>query len=391
MASSNLQGQRLLALDIEAFARFVKDYYACDPVLLHRPVFNGNEKAYLNECIDSNFVSSVGAKVTEFERKIEAFTGAKHAVATVNGTAALHIALQLAGVSADTEVITQAVTFSATCNAISYTGAKPVFVDVDRETLGMSPDALRNFLQARAVMKDGKTVNRRSGRSFSACLPMHTFGHACRIGEIAAICLEYGIPLVEDAAESLGSYHGGKHTGTYGALGTFSFNGNKIITTGGGGMLVTDDPRLAALAKHLTTTAKIPHPFEYVHDMIGYNYRMPNLNAALGCAQMEQLEGFLAKKRELAERYAGYFESQEVTFVKEPAGSRSNYWLNAVILDSLSQRNEFLAYTNQNGVMTRPIWKLMNKLEMFRACEHDGLENSDWLEDRVVNIPSSVP
>lgn len=377
--------------DAGDFEGFVKAIYGTDQVLLHRPVFHGNEKAYLAECIDSNFVSSVGARVTEFERRVAAFTGARHAVATVNGTAALHVALRLAGVAGGDEVVTQAVTFVATCNALAYSGAKPVFVDVDRDTLGMSPDALRRFLSAHAVRRDGALVNRRTGRRLAACLPMHTFGHPCRIGEIAAICSDYDIPLVEDAAESLGSWRGGKHTGTSGAAGVFSFNGNKIITTGGGGMLVTDDPELAARAKHITTTAKVPHPYEYVHDMEAFNYRMPNLNAALGCAQMEQLEGFLASKRELAERYAGFCAERGIGFVKEPGDCRSNYWLNAVVLESPRDRDAFLEHTNANGVMTRPIWRLMSKLPMFADCQHDGLENSNWLEDRVVNIPSSVP
>lgn len=378
-------------MEFQKISRFIQTLFQEDQVLLHRPVFNGNEKSYLIECIDSNFVSSVGARVTEFEQKVAFIAGAKYAVATVNGTAALHIALLLAGVKADSEVITQGLTFIATCNAVSYIGAKPVFVDVDRETLGMSPSALKSFLQVHAVVKDGIAFNKQTGKPFSACVPMHTFGHPCRIDEIVAICDEYGIPVVEDAAESLGSYYQGRHTGTFGRLGVFSFNGNKIITTGGGGMIVTDDPELATKAKHITTTAKVPHPYEYVHDMMAYNYRLPNLNAALGCAQMEQLDFFLEKKRELAGEYIKFFSKHGLSFVVEPAHARSNYWLNAIVLDSLDQRNEFLEYTNWQGVMTRPIWQLMTKLEMFKDCQHDGLENSLWLEDRVVNIPSSVP
>lgn len=374
-----------------AIESFFKDFYGSEPVILHRPVFAGNEKQYLIDCIDSNFVSSVGARVTEFEDKIAAFTGARFAIATMNGTAALHIALKIAGVTSDTEVITQALTFIATCNAVSYCGAAPVFIDVDRNTLGMSPDSLREFLKRFAVIKDGKAYNRESGKRFSACLPMHTFGHACRIDEIVAACEEYGIPVVEDAVESLGSYYKGRHTGTFGRLGTFSFNGNKIITTGGGGMIITDDPVIAAKAKHITTTAKIPHPYEFVHDDIGYNYRLPNLNAALGCAQMEQLEGFIKIKREMAVKYADFFAKQNIAFVLEPPEAKSNYWLNAIVLDDLAQRNEFLQYTNANGVMTRPIWRMMSELAMFKHCQHDGLENSLWLEERVVNIPSSVP
>lgn len=380
-----------ISFEFETINNFIKSIYNDKHVLLHRPLFDGNEKIYLLDCIDSNFVSSVGARVTEFEEKVAKFTGAKYAVATMNGTAAIHLALQMIGVNSNSEVITQALTFIATCNAVSYIGAKPVFVDVERETMGMNPASLKCFLNNYAEVKEGSAWNKRTGRQISACLPMHTFGHPCRIDEIAAICDEYRIPVVEDAAESLGSYYKGRHTGTFGTLGVFSFNGNKIITTGGGGMIVTDDFDLAVKAKHISTTAKIPHPFEYVHDICGYNYRMPNLNAALGCAQMERLDFFLAKKRELAGRYKDFFDEQRIDFVCEPPNARSNYWLNAVILDSLSQRNEFLEYTNQHGVMTRPIWRLMSKLDMFKNCQHDGLKNSAWLEDRVVNIPSSVP
>ncbi|TFZ04167.1 LegC family aminotransferase [Ramlibacter humi] len=358
---------------------------------MHRPVFAGHEKQYLAECIDSNFVSSVGARVTEFEERLATFVGARYAIATMNGTAALHIALELAGAKPGTEIIGQSLTFIATCNAASYTGATPVFVDVDRDTLGMSPQALRAFLEANAQRRDGGAWNRGTGRQIVACVPMHTFGHPCRIDEIAAICDEWGIVLVEDAAESLGSWYKGRHTGTFGRLGTFSFNGNKIITTGGGGMVVTDDEALARRCKHLTTTAKIPHPYEYVHDEVGYNYRLPNLNAALGCAQMEQLEGFLVHKRALAARYIDFFKDAGVTFVQEPANSRANYWLNAIVLDSLAERDEFLKATNEAGVMTRPIWRLMTHLKMFSGCQHGGLENANWLEERVVNIPSSVP
>lgn len=373
------------------FEDFVKKIYGEENITLHRPVFEGNEKSYLAECIDSNFVSSVGARVTEFEQGVAAYCGAKYGVATVNGTAALHIAMVVAGVQRDDEVITQALTFIATCNAISYIGAHPVFVDVDRSTLGMSPDALRRFLSANAETKDGAAYNKSTGRRLAACVPMHTFGHPCRIDEIAEVCAEFGVPLVEDAAESLGSYYKGKHTGNFGLLGAISFNGNKIITTGGGGMIVTNDAEIARKAKHITTTAKIPHPYEFVHDQVGYNYRLPNLNAALGCAQLEQLDGFVKIKRNLAERYSGFFAQKGVSFVTEPEGAVSNYWLNAIILDSREERDSFLKYSNDRGVMTRPIWRMMTELEMFKHCQHDGLENSLWLEDRVVNIPSSVP
>ena len=376
---------------VDEICRFVSDLYPGETVTLHRPVFASNEKTYLSECIDSNFVSSVGARVTEFEQGVAAYCGAKYGVATVNGTAALHIAMVVAGVERSDEVITQALTFIATCNAISYIGAHPVFVDVDKSTLGMSPGALRNFLEANSEMKDGVAYNKASGRRFAACVPMHTFGHPCRIDEIADVCAEFGIPLVEDAAESLGSYYKGKHTGGFGLLGAISFNGNKIITTGGGGMIVTNDEAIARKAKHITTTAKIPHPYEFVHDQVGYNYRLPNLNAALGCAQLEQLDEFVRIKRNLAARYSAFFAEKGVPFVSEPEGATSNYWLNAIVLESREERDSFLKYSNDKGVMTRPIWRMMTELEMFKNCQHDGLENSLWLEDRVVNIPSSVP
>lgn len=375
----------------EEVESFVKNIYGSEPPILHRPVFAGNEKSYLSECIDSNFVSSVGKRVDEFEERIVAYTGAKYAVAVVNGTAALHIALKLAGVTANSEVITQALTFVATCNALSYLSAIPVFVDVDRRTLGMCPAALQCFLDAHTEKRDGGVWNKTSGRRITACVPMHTFGHPFRIDEIAAICAEYGLALVEDSAESLGSYFHGRHTGTFGLLGVLSFNGNKIISTGGGGMIVTDDAAIAVRAKHITTTAKVPHPYEYVHDEVGYNYRLPNLNAALGCAQMEQLGNFVRIKRELAAKYAKFFDGLGMTFVREPESCASNYWLNALVLDSLEERDAFLKHTNANGVMTRPAWRLMSSLPMFKDCQNDGLINSLWLEERLVNIPSCVP
>ncbi len=375
----------------QSIVDFTRTIYGPDFITLHRPVFNGNEKQYLIDCIDSNFVSSVGACVVEFEQQITKFTGAKYAVATVNGTAALHVALQLACVQRNDEVITQALTFIATCNALTYTGAHAVFVDVDRDTMGMSPDALQAFLNQHAEMHSGCAFNKSTGRRIAACVPMHTFGHPCRIEEIVRICDKYGIAVVEDAAESLGSYVGTHHTGTFGKLATLSFNGNKIITTGGGGMIITNDAAVAARAKHLTTTAKKPHPYEFVHDEVGFNYRLPNLNAALGCAQMEQLPSFLTVKADLAQKYADFFSDLGVGFAHAPLGTTSNYWLNAIVLESLEQRNAFLEYTNSRGVMTRPIWRMMSGLDMFKNCQHDGLKNSYWLEERVVNIPSSVP
>jgi aminotransferase in exopolysaccharide biosynthesis len=374
-----------------AFIKEVRKIHGNDFVPLHRPVFEGNEKKYLLECIDSNFVSSVGSKVNDFEKKIAKFTGSKYAIATVNGTAALHVAIELAGVNPGDEVISQSLTFIATCNAISYAGAKPVFIDVDIDTMGLSPAALQNFLTTNAEKNSDGCFNKFTKNKISACIPMHTFGFPCRVAEIAKICDEWGIALIEDAAESLGSYYGNKHTGTFGKMATLSFNGNKVITTGGGGMIITDDSDLARRAKHITTTAKVPHPFEFVHDQIGYNYRMPNLNAALGCAQMERLDEFLMIKNQLAYQWAAFFELRDADFFKALDGNKANHWLNAIILDSRLDRDEFLKHTNDNNVMTRPIWTLMSKLPMFRDCQTDGLENSLWLEDRVVNIPSSVP
>ena len=366
-------------------------YETTDFIPLSVPVFKGNEKQYLNECIDTTFVSSVGAFVDRFELDMARYTGVKKAVVCVSGTNALHMAMLLVGVERDDEVITQALTFIATCNAISYLGAHPVFVDVDRDTMGLSPKALRKWLVEHAELREDACYNKQTGRRIKACVPMHTFGHPARIDEIAAICAEYSIELVEDAAESIGSFYKGKHTGTFGRVGAISFNGNKTITTGGGGMLLFNDEELAAKAKHLTTQAKVPHRWEFRHDEIGYNYRMPNINAALGCAQLERIEDLIASKRATADAYKAFFETMEgVEFFAEPENSRSNYWLNAVILPDKSAQIAFLEYTNDHGVMTRPIWELMNRLPMFEHCQHDGLENTIWFADRVVNIPSSV-
>ena len=376
---------------LNGFIDLSRSLYGDDFIPLHRPVFEGNERQYLIDCIDSNFVSSVGSKVTEFEQKIADFTGSKYAVATVNGTSALHVSLNLAGVKQDDEVITQSLTFIATCNAISYTGAKPVFIDVDKDSMGMSADALKLFLENHTKKINNQVINNKTGKVIKACVPMHTFGFPCRVDEIAEICNAWGITLIEDIAESLGSYVNNTHTGKFGSMATLSFNGNKLITTGGGGMLITDDYDLAKQAKHMTTTSKVPHPYEFVHDQIGYNYRMPNLNAALGCAQMERLEEFLSEKAKVSEKWGIFFKEQGIEFVRSEKSSRENNWLNAIILNSKSDRDSFLKFTNKNGVMTRPIWTLMSKLEMFKNCQTDGLTNSLWLEERVVNIPSSVP
>lgn len=379
-------------MDFNLITTFIKNLFGNkDFIPLHAPCFIGNEKKYLNETIDSTYVSSVGQYVNQFERDIAEYTGAKYAVALVNGTSALHISLLTCGVKRQDEVLSQALTFIATANAISYLGAKPVFIDVDLDTLGMSPQSLELFLNEFAFKKDdGFTYNKVSGKRIAACVPMHTFGLPLRIDEIASICKLWNITLIEDAAESLGSYYKGIHTGRFGKIGTFSFNGNKTITCGGGGAVITDDEELAHKIKHLTTQAKVPHQWEFKHDQIGYNFRMPNLNAALACAQLEQLERFLLDKRDLANRYSDFFSSINVTFLREIPEGRANYWLNAIVLEDSNQRESFLEYSNKNGVMSRPIWDLMNSLEMFQDCQTDGLVNSKWLSLRVVNIPSSV-
>lgn len=362
-----------------------------ETVPLHAPLFIGNEKKYLEECIDTTFVSSVGKFVDRFEADMAAYTGARKAVVCVSGTNALHMALMLAGVERDDEVLTQALTFIATCNAISYIGAHPVFIDVDMETLGLSPKAVKDWLVKNAEVKNGACYNKHSGRRVKACVPMHTFGHPVKIDELAAVCEEWHLELVEDAAESIGSLYKGRHTGTFGKVGAISFNGNKTITTGGGGMLLFQDEELGKLAKHLTTQAKVPHRWAFVHDHIGYNYRMPNINAALGCAQLENIDRYVADKRETAAIYADFFKDiPDITFFTEPENCRSNYWLNVVMLKDKTAQQEFLEYTNDHGVMTRPVWELMNRLEMFKHCETDGLKNTEWLADRIVNIPSSV-
>lgn len=355
------------------------------------PVFTGNEKKYLEECIDTTFVSSVGKFVDRFEKDMAEYASCKRAVVCVSGTNALHMSMMLVGVERDDEVLTQALTFIATCNAISYIGAHPVFIDVDKSTMGLSPDALKEWLVKNAEVKNGQCYNKNTGRRVKACVPMHTFGHPVRIEDIAHLCEEYHIELVEDAAESIGSLYKGKHTGTFGKVGAISFNGNKTITTGGGGMMLFNDEELAAHAKHLTTQAKVPHRWEFRHDHIGYNYRMPNINAALGCAQLENLDKFIESKRQLALEYGEYFKNVlDIQFFTEPEDSFSNYWLQAVILKDKDAQQEFLQQTNDNGVMTRPIWELMNRLPMFEHCENDGLKNTIWFADRVVNIPSSV-
>lgn len=375
----------------QAIIEFIRGLYKNEKFIpLHEPRFLGNEKKYVSDCIDSTFVSSVGKFVGQFESMICNFTGARYSVATVNGTAALHIALKLVGVDSGDEVITQPLSFIATCNAISYCNAKPIFVDVDLDSMGMSPKSLRTFLKLNTVQESGSCINKVTGNKIAAVVPMHTFGLPCRIEEIEEICQEFNIPMVEDAAESLGSFFNGKHTGTFGKVGALSFNGNKTITTGGGGMIITNDQNLARRAKHITTTAKMVHPYEFIHDEIAYNYRLPNINAALGCAQMESLSLQLISKRQIAYEYEKFFSALNIQFAKEIGGGHSNYWLNAITLVDRTQRNLFLRSLNDAGVMSRPIWCLMNKLQMFSNCQSTDLSNAIWLEDRVVNIPSSA-
>lgn len=370
--------------------KFIKELYpGKDFISLHEPFFDERDKELVIDTINSTFVSSVGKYVDGFEEKMKEYTGAEFAIAAVNGTAALHMSLILAGVKQNDLVITQPLSFIATCNAISYLGAQPLFIDVDKETLGLSPFKLSEYLQSNCIVKNGQCFHNVTGQKISACVPMHTFGHAVQIDAVLEICNRFCIPLVEDAAESIGSFYKGKHTGTYGLLGAFSFNGNKTITCGGGGAIITNDRDIAKLAKHLTTQAKVPHKWEFNHDHIGYNYRLPNLNAALACSQMEKLPRILESKRIIAEQYQQFFSKGDFKFVSEPNNSKSNYWLNAILLTDRTERDAFLNETNSNGVMTRPAWTLMNKLPMFSNCLKGDLDNAYWIEDRLVNIPSS--
>lgn len=369
---------------------FVRDIYQTnDFIPLHAPTFNGNEQKYVLETIKSTFVSSVGKFVDEFEQKIEAYTGSAKAVATVNGTAALHAALYMVGVQSGDFVITQALTFVATCNALHHMGAEPIFVDVSPVSLGLCPKAMDEFLSQHAHVIDNVCIHKSSKRIIRAVVPMHTFGHPVELDELMTVCRKWNILLVEDAAESLGSFYKGKHTGTLGDFGAMSFNGNKIITTGGGGMVLCKTAELGARTKHVTTTAKVPHPYEFFHDEAGFNYRMPNINAALGCAQMEVLEQYLAQKRVLAHRYQEFFTQTDFKFVVEPEYAKSNYWLNAVVCPSVQARDEILKQTNEAGVMTRPIWKLMHRLPMFKAAPRGDLTQSEHIEAHLINLPSS--
>lgn len=376
---------------IQNLISFVREHYNSDQFIpLHEPRFRGNEKKYLAETIDSTFVSSVGAFVDQFEIMMQDITGAAKSVAVVNGTASLQVALRLAGVKKDEEVITQALTFVATANAIAYNNAAPVFVDVDLDTMGLSPKALEDFLEEFGELREDGCYNKSTGRRIAACMPVHTFGFPVHLDELMVVCNKWQIPLVEDAAESLGSFYKGKHTGTIGLISGFSFNGNKIVTSGGGGAIITNDIELGTQAKYLTTTAKRPHPYEFFHDELGYNFRMPNLNAALACAQLESLNGFLEDKRILANKYAAFFKESGIKFRHETADTKANYWLMCVELNNKEEREEFLKTTNDQGVMTRPIWNLMYRLPMYAHCQRDAQTNAEFLEERIVNIPSSA-
>ena len=357
---------------------------------LHIPTFRGNEKKYLEECIDSTFVSSVGAYVDSFEQIMSKVTQTKKSIALVNGTAALEVALRLAGVKKEEEVITQALTFVATANAIAYNNAIPVFLDVDLDTMGLSPNAVEIFLEEYGEIREGGCYNKKTGRRIAACMPMHTFGFPVHLDELIVVCEKWDIPIVEDAAESIGSLYKGKPTGSFGLVGAFSFNGNKVVTSGGGGSIVSNNEELINYGKFLSTTAKEPHAYEYVHNVLGYNYRMPNINAALACAQVENLEVYLKNKRELANAYAEFFELNGIKFRKETPNTKANYWLMAIELENKKDRDIFLKTTNDASVMTRPIWQLMYRLPMYQDCFRDAQKNATYLEERIVNLPSSV-
>lgn len=370
---------------------FIKNQFSNkDFVPLHEPRFLGNEKKYVIDTIDSTFVSSVGAYVDKFEVMMSDIAGVKRSVAVVNGTSALQVSLSLAGVNNGDEVITQALTFIATINAIIYNGASPIFLDVDLDTMGLSPNAVEAFLDDFGELREGICYNKKTNKKIAACMPMHTFGFPVHLDELLEVCNKWNIPIVEDAAEAIGSEYHSKPIGSFGKLGVFSFNGNKIVTSGGGGAIVTNDIELGIKAKHITTTAKVPHPYEYIHDEIGYNFRMPNLNAALACAQLEQLHSFIENKRALALEYNSFFKTKGINFRTELPNTKANYWLMCVELESLKERDLFLSETNNAKVMTRPIWQLMYRLPMYANCQRDEQPNAQFLEERIVNIPSSV-
>ena len=370
---------------------FIKNQFPNkDFIPLHEPNFSGREKEYVLDTIDSTFVSSVGGYVDKFEIMMAELSKTQKSVAVVNGTSALQVALRLSGVESGDEVLTQALTFIATINAIIYNGASPVFLDVDQDTMGLSPNAVKAFLEEFGEIRDGVCYNKKTNKKIAACMPMHTFGFPVHLDELIIICKKWNIPIVEDAAESIGSEYKGMPTGSFGKLGVFSFNGNKIVTSGGGGAIVTNNLQLGMKAKHLTTTAKVPHPYEYVHDEIGYNFRMPNLNAALACAQIEQLDSFIQNKRALALEYNTFFKTIGINFRTELPNTKANYWLMCLQLDNKKERDIFLKETNENNVMTRPIWQLIFKSPIYSSFQRDAQENAIYLEERIVNIPSSV-
>ena len=370
---------------------FIRNQYPTKEYIpLHEPNFNGKEKEYVLDTIESTFVSSVGKYVDKFEMMMAGVSKTKKAVAVVNGTSALQVALRLSGVGVGDEVLTQALTFIATINAIVYNGASPVFLDVDLDTMGLSPSAVNSFLEEFGELRNGICYNKRTNKKIAACMPMHTFGFPVHLEELITICTKWNIPIVEDAAESIGSEYKGMPTGSFGKIGVFSFNGNKVVTSGGGGAIVTNDLELGAKAKHLTTTAKVPHPYEYVHDEIGYNFRMPNLNAALACAQLEQLDYFIQNKRNLALDYSTFFETKGINFRTDLPYTKANYWLMCLELENKKERDLFLKETNDNKVMTRPIWQLIFKSPIYSSFQRDSQENAIFLEERIVNIPSSV-
>lgn len=370
---------------------FIRSLYPNKAVVgLHEPIFSENERKYVLDAINSTFVSSVGSYVAQFEKNFSVYTKAPYSIVTSNGTSAIHTALWLLGIQPNDEVITQALTFVATANAIKHCFAHPIFVDSDSKNLGMSLESLQIFLETHCVVEGNVCRNKTTKRIIKACVPMHVFGHPVRIDEIVALCDHYKIPVIEDAAESLGSLYKSQHTGLYGKIGIFSFNGNKIVTSGGGGMIITSDKELGLRAKHITTTAKVPHKWHFYHDEVGFNYRMPNLNAALACAQLERVEEFVLNKRETAKSYSEYFDKKGIRFLTEPENARSNYWLNAIFLDNIQQRDQFLEEANANNVICRPVWKLMNELPAFKDCQTTDLSQARFIAERLVNIPSSV-
>ena len=370
---------------------FIKNQYPRKSIIpLHEPLFKGNEKEYVLDTINSTFVSSVGAYVDKFEIMMTNLTKTEKAIAVVNGTAGLQVALRLSGVEPGDEVLTQALTFIATVNSIIYNQASPVFLDVDIDTMGLSPIAVSLFLEEFGEIRNGFCYNKKTNKKIAACMPMHTFGFPVHLDELIIVCKKWYIPIVEDAAESIGSEYKGLPIGCFGKLGVFSFNGNKIVTSGGGGAIVTNNIEMGLKAKHLTTTAKVPHPYEYIHDEIGYNFRMPNINAALACGQLEQLDSFIQDKRELAKEYNIFFVSKGINFRTELPNTKANYWLMCLELENKKERDAFLKETNENNVMTRPIWQLIFKSSLYSNFQRDSQENAIYLEDRIVNIPSSV-